>query len=59
MRDTEKCRLDCASNGLKAAQPALRPAAVAVEGSRPLLAALDRFAVSVGVNKTLQEVIVS
>jgi len=58
LRDTEKCRLDCASNGLIVAQPALRPAAVAVEGSRPLLAALDRFAVSVGENKALQEVMV-
>jgi len=41
-----------------AAQLALRPAAVAVDERRLLLAALDRFAVRVGVNSAL-EVMVS
>lgn len=59
MCETEKFRLDWELKGLATAQLARRPAAVAVEGSKPLLAALDKFVVRVGVKRALEEVIVT
>ena len=39
------------------AQLALRPAVVAVEDNRPLVAARDRLAVRVGVNKAVEVIV--
>src|ERR1700761_4694036 len=58
LRETEKFRLDCASNGLIVAQLSLRPAAAVVDESKPLLAALDRFAVIAGERRALEAVMV-